>query len=280
MEPVVERIAALARTERDAESRQELSKIAWRRAWWELTISLGSVEDTPRAILSQAYDLACDITGQSRGRMSARRSVGAKVKDLQAGMGNVPPETAMEWVLAGRNLDGEGVAQLTRYDREGLSKRDVLRIIADEDQTEVRASMRTAQDYADTAAQVRRAVERDPAIAREVAQSPAVRREVDSQRVEHARRSFADAGLSPQRPNAGHAETVKDMRALDLTAQARQALRAATDALADKGLDEEMRSALSDRADSIERALIAFRQAISGDVDEALARLLEEEDAR
>jgi hypothetical protein len=58
-------------------------------------------------------------------------------------------------------------------------------------------------------------------------------------------------------------------------------LRKSADSLADFALSDEQRSALSDRADSLDRALEAFRQVIAtGDVDDALRRLLAEEDAR
>ena len=50
-------------------------------------------------------------------------------------------------------------------------------------------------------------------------------------------------------------------------------------AIADVAIDNEIRLTLTTQADKVERVLIVLRQQLDGDVDQALVRLIEQEDA-
>jgi hypothetical protein len=271
----IERVRELANREHEAEQGKASADEAWRTAWWELTLELASIEDRGSQVI-EAKRAAADSLGQSVERMGRRRSAGRKVDHMGAGpyvINMVPPELAMEWTHAGRPLDGQAIPYLANY--EG-SKRDLLREMAAEDGVEVRAGQRTAQDYAEP----QTVEERAERVRKDLA-DPNVRSEVARQHVNETRERISSHGLYDMPPAPEFEETKGYLAALGLTSQARWMLRKSADSLADFALSDEQRSALSDRADSLDRALEAFRQVIAtGDVDDALRRLLAEEDAR
>jgi hypothetical protein len=125
MTTAIASIEIAARAEAHAEAGREHAEAAWRSAWWRTTHALGV--PTARAEVSEAFDTAVALLGQSRSYLGVRRAVGIAFADLPEPVRNtLPPRLSMAWAEAhrGDKAGDEAAAVIMRADAEGVSLRE------------------------------------------------------------------------------------------------------------------------------------------------------------
>jgi hypothetical protein len=274
----INRVRELAGREHMAETIRDRADANWRAAWWDLTLALSDVPagdgDVTRAVTVAAKEL-----GQTTKWLRRRRETGLRV-DLSQLEGEkihrLPPRLSVEW--AGP-IDGDAADALLAAERDGVSLRDLAR----QQGTQPVSWQREAERAGPTPAQrqeiAREEIARDPEIIKAVLrEQPEVEREVVRDAGVRGVERMRAAGIRPNEELDREEEsTFPAITAVSLMQGVQRNLRAAIHAIRDATLDPEDQAILLGYHDSTERLLRAFGQALTGDIDAELARLLEQD---
>lgn len=277
----INRVRELAGREHLAEGIRDRANENWRKAWWDLTIALA---DVPEGEVNKACEAAATELGQTKNRMKTRRRVGQAVTPNGRGcLEAAPPTLAVQWVLQGHRLDEAALQHLIDAEREGLSLRELVQQLAEGAGKEAPGWTRpVGEPTPDRREQiVREELMANPKIVDEVSRAPAVRRAVDEQRQAEAVQGvqrMRDAGIRPDTElEQEQAPFNAAMVAITAMGAVQRSLRTAVRAIRDVNLEDEDRAILLGYRDGTEGLLKAFGQALVGDIDAELARLLDQD---
>jgi len=190
---------------------------------------------------------------------------------------------AVQWVEAGHRLDEEACQHLIDAEKEGMSLRELVRQLAEGAGKVPAGWTRPVGEPTPERRReiVREEIARDPDIVREVSQEPAVRRAVDEQRqaeVVQGVQRMRDAGIRPDTElEQEQAPFNAAIVAITAMGTVQRSLRTAIRAIRNVDLEGEDRAILLGYRDGTEGLLKAFGQALTGDLDAELARLLDQD---
>jgi hypothetical protein len=274
----INKVRELAESEHMAETIRDRADANWRAAWWSLTLALADVVGGDGQVKA-AFAAAAKELGQSVDWLQRRRSTGQRVDLAELEYSKIrtlPPRLTVQWVGV---IDGDAADALLAAEQDGVSLRDLAR----QQGTQPVSWQREAERAGPTPAQrqeiAREEIVRDPEIIKSVLRDqPEVEREVVRDAGVRGVERMRAAGIRPNEELDREEEsTFPAITAVSLMQGVQRNLRAAIHAIRDATLDPEDQAILLGYHDSTERLLKAFGQALTGDIDAELARLLEQD---
>ena len=115
-------IRELAKRERRAETSRKTAEGKWRQAWWQTTLTLGSLDRKARF---EACSVVVKATGQSREWVLERARLGAAF--YEAGYHEItglPPRMAVEMIRNKVEVNDQTIATLKQAEESGMSLRE------------------------------------------------------------------------------------------------------------------------------------------------------------
>lgn len=278
MATTINKVRELAESEHMAETIRDRADANWRAAWWSLTLALADVVGGDGQVKA-AFAAAAKELGQSVDWLQRRRSTGQRVDLAELEYSKIrtlPPRLTVQWVGV---IDGDAADALLAAERDGVSLRDLAR----QQGTQPVSWQREAERAGPTPAQrqeiAREEIARDPEIIKSVLRDkPDVEREVVRDANVRGVERMRAAGIRPNEElDQEQAPFNAAIAAVSAMGAVQRSLQIAIRAIRDVDLEGEDQAILLGYRDGTERLLTAFGQAITGDIDAELAKLLEQD---
>lgn len=288
----------MARAEKAAQHGYKAARAVYRRAWWDLTLSLKDPTDSE---IKRVNDEIQAILGQTRGHLAERRSLARHIDAAVIESGAVyslPPRMSLAWKRAKGKIDQSGVEALRQYDADPATRlRDMYaELVGPENlneswkregqrQAERTAELEAARRATPTPEQIVQAIRSNPGVRRAVVQDSTASRAIydehakyDSERVN----SRYGSGNIPPKPNPDQAQFSLYEIIDDGLMEARRTLRKVARSLDNYAPAQDE----ADRWSGLTSDLIIIAQAINdrltgiSEFDAGLRELLSQEEGR
>lgn len=196
------RYQKLALAEKAAAAVQEQAEAEYRHKWWETSLALARAQRGTE--LTQALNDMGPILGLSRGYLTSRRGVAAKISEDVIASGEVfslPPRKAMAYVDAtkGGIIDSAAVAKLREYEEEGVSLRAMTADLMGEKPSWWRNAEEQRDAVRPTPEQVAEAIRNSPEVRRAIVENQEARVALSHAHNEMAAERTADVRFHPER---------------------------------------------------------------------------------